>query len=306
MINTKRKITLFKTKSASPDLFSKIQRFFLESRLNQLSRRHLNRHKQLVVFSFDYVSTAINIDGAYEIDELDVLFGWLKIFMPQAMFNGTALDVGANIGNHSLYFSDYFTNVFSFEPQPLTFELLKLNSRLAHNIKCFNFGLSSSEKKESFVVDKKNMGGSHIVSAGSSTGVSLNLMTLDSLTEVIPSPVRLIKIDVEGHEHEVLLGAKEVIMNNQPIIIFEQHESDFIGNSSKSIDLIRSFNYTKFAYIEKSPSPHRRLPYVLKLVYSTISRLINGSSRSVVMVDEFVPNFYPFIIAIPDWLVLDV
>ena len=82
-------------------------------------------------------------------------------------------------------------------------------------------------------------------------------------------------------------------------------QSDFIENSTKSIDLIRSFNYSQFAYIQKLPSPPRFLPYVLKLFYSAIFRLINGSSRSVVMVDDFEPSFYPFIIAIPDWLALD-
>ena len=137
-----------------------------------------------------------------------------------------------------------------FEPQPLTFELLQLNSRLANNIKCFNVGLSSSEKKEFFVVDQQNIGGSRIVPDDTSKAVSLNLKTLDSMTDSICSPVRLIKIDVEGHEHDVLLGAKEVIAKYQPIIIFEQHESDFIGNSTKSIDLIRSYNYSKFALLK--------------------------------------------------------
>ena len=42
------------------------------------------------------------------------------------------------------------------------------------------------------------------------------------------------------------------------------------------------------------------LPYALNL-FSTFSRLINGSSRSVVIVDDFKPS-HPFIIAIPSWL----
>lgn len=305
MINSKSRTILYQKKSFSSDFFVKVLRFLLENRLNKLSQRHLKRHRQLAVFSFDYVSNAINIDGVYEVDELEVFFDWLKHLNVDTIFNGSALDVGANIGNHSLYFSDYFSNVFSFEPQPLTFELLQINSTLTNNIKCFNFGLSSSEKKESFVVDQNNIGGSHIVSEGASIGVNLNLKTLDSMIDVICFPVRLIKIDVEGHEYEVLLGAKEVILKHQPIIIFEQHESDFIGNSTKSLDLVRSFNYSKFAYIAKSPSPPRQLSYASKLVYSTIFRLIKGSSRSVVMVDDFEPSFYPFIIAIPDWLAID-
>ena len=160
MIYSKQKNTLYHKKLSSSDIITKTVRFFLERSLNTLSQRHVRRYRQLAVFSFDYVSTAINIDGVYEIDELEVFFDWLISLKPQNVFDGLALDIGANIGNHSLYFSDYFSTVLSFEPQPLTFELLQLNSRLANNIKCFNVGLSSTEKKEFFVVDQQNIGGS--------------------------------------------------------------------------------------------------------------------------------------------------
>ncbi|MEE2746342.1 MAG: FkbM family methyltransferase [Pseudomonadota bacterium] len=306
MSNSRDKTTLFIKRKASSNVIHKIQRFYLENKLNKLSRQHLEHHRQLVVFSFDYVSTAINIDGIYEIDELEVLFEWLKQLNSDEIFEGSALDVGANIGNHSLYFSDYFNEVLSYEPQPLTFKLLSLNSQLTTNIRCFNFGLSSSEKKSPFVVDQKNMGGSHIVAEGYSCGVNICLKTLDSVTIKADSPVKLIKIDVEGHEYDVLLGAKEVIKKNQPIIIFEQHKSDFIGNSTKSIDLIKSYNYSNFACVEKSPSPPSAFPVFLQLLYSTVFRLIKGSSRAVVMVDEFQPKFYPFIIAIPDRLISNI
>ncbi len=125
MIKSRAKTTLFVKRTASPNVIRKIQRFYLERHLNKLSRHHLECRQQLVVFSFDYVSTAINIDGIYEIDELEVLFEWLKLLNIDEIFEGSALDIGANIGNHSLYFSDYFSEVLSYEPHPLTYELLK-------------------------------------------------------------------------------------------------------------------------------------------------------------------------------------
>ena len=303
MSNSGKKNTLFTKKRKAWNVVHKIQRFCLENQLNKLSRQHLKHRRQLAVFSFEYVSAAIIIDGVYEIDELEVLFEWLKQVNSDEIFEGSAVDVGANIGNHSLYFSDYFNEVLSYEPQPLTFKLLNVNSQLVTNIRCFNFGLSSSEKKVPFVVDQKNMGGSHIVSEGDSRGVDLWLKTLDSVRIKADPPVQLIKIDVEGHEYDVLLGAKEVIKKDQPIIIFEQHKSDFIGNSTKSVDLIKSYNYSNFACIEKSPAPPSSFPVFLQLFYSTVFRMIKGSSRAVVMVDEFQPKFYPFIIAIPDRLI---
>ena len=77
MINSKSRTILYQKKSFSSDFFVKVLRFLLENRLNKLSQRHLKRHRQLAVFSFDYVSNAINIDGVYEVDELvDEMISW--------------------------------------------------------------------------------------------------------------------------------------------------------------------------------------------------------------------------------------
>ena len=50
---------------------------------------------------------------------------WLKFL---SYFNGTVLDIGANIGNHSLFFSNYFYKVLSFEPHPKIFKVLAINT----------------------------------------------------------------------------------------------------------------------------------------------------------------------------------
>ena len=80
----------------------------------------------MAIFSFDHIGHKINLDGVYERNELDFLFEWLATHSPD-VFNGTAIDIGANIGNHSLYLSNYFEKVVSFEPHPRTFKLLEIN-----------------------------------------------------------------------------------------------------------------------------------------------------------------------------------
>ena len=47
---------------------------------------------------------------------------------------GVAVDAGASIGNHSVYFSELYGNVFSFEPSQATFEVLKINTAGRGNI----------------------------------------------------------------------------------------------------------------------------------------------------------------------------
>lgn len=298
---------LFKKSTSRSDIVRKALRHFLERNINRLARSHSARRRQLAVFSFDYLTTQIILDGLYEVDELEIFIQWLQNFDDAEIFNGVALDVGANIGNHSLFFSDYYSAVRAFEPHPLTYKLLSINSELVSNVKCFNFGISSAERSASIVVDNRNMSGAHVVSGSTAMAVPIELKTLDSVMASTDGlPVRLIKIDVEGHECEALRGAEATIRGSQPIIIFEQHASDFVGGSTQTIDLIRSYGYENFACIERTPAPPSFLPDPLQRIFSVVARLVVGSSRQIVMMKVFEPRFYPFIVAIPVWLDLQI
>lgn len=285
------------------DLFRKVSRYLLEKKMNSLTRAHAIRRRQLAVFSFDYISVQVILDGLYEIDELEMFTQWLSSLGDRNIFDGAAVDVGANIGNHSLYFSDYFSEVLSFEPHPLTYKLLSVNAELAANVKCFNCGLSSTAGTAALVLDGKNMSGARIVKNADGEAASIRLETLDSTVgEADDKAVRLIKIDVEGHEVEVLAGARATIRKHQPIILFEQHPSDFANGSNRAIELIKSYGYQNFACIEKFPRLPNYLPGALRSPLTAVMRLLMGSSRRIAKMDEFKPRFYPYIIAIPAWL----
>jgi len=123
---------------------------YLLSSINYLLRRrslrvfgrlhaaHVKNHPNVAIFAFDAIGLHIQFYGIYEKDLLDGL--------SQTVFNNIdtndsiCLDIGANIGNHSLYFSKYFKSVYSFEPHPDTFMLLEFNTKKKSNINCFNFG----------------------------------------------------------------------------------------------------------------------------------------------------------------------
>lgn len=81
---------------------------------------------------------SINLDGRYENTELTLLEQFIKKKLPNSHKN-TALDIGANIGNHSVFLSKFFNHVYSFEPNPITYDVLLLNAKYAapkkyHNI----------------------------------------------------------------------------------------------------------------------------------------------------------------------------
>ena len=301
------KTQLFLKKYPRHTIFSKILRHFLESQLTRLSQTHARRRRQLAIFAHDYISTQIILDGLYEVDELELLTQWLNSLQSNNIFSGMAVDVGANIGNHSLYFSDFFSEVLAFEPHPLTFKILSINTADACNVKCMNCGLSSSEGTAALVIDGRNMSGARVEQKSYDASTIILLRSLDSvLSEISGMPVRLMKIDVEGHESEVLAGAEETIREHQPIILFEQHVSDFYDGTSRVIELIRSYGYHNFACVERFPSIPTQLPDLLRLVFTLVARLLLGSSSRIVSVNIFKPQFQPFLIAIPSWLLAEV
>ena len=128
-----------------------------------IRKNNINKTKDkmpnFVILNNDYVSMEILIDGYYELKELKVLFGWLK---NKIKFNNV-VDVGAYLGNHSVYFSNYFKSVVSFEPNPYSYDLLKINTKQKKNIKIYNFGLSNKNSTEDFYNYEFNHGGSSVI-----------------------------------------------------------------------------------------------------------------------------------------------
>lgn len=257
----------------------------------------IENSKQLVIYSFDQIGTAINTVGIYEKFELDTFFSWIEK-LEVCFNNSTALDVGANIGNHSLYFSKYFNQVLSYEANPKTFELLKINASLSNNIKVFNFGISNKNGPLVLSSHPNDINGSSITARLDYFPIKIEGLCLDSIPHL--SDVSLIKIDVEGHEYQVITGAEQLITRCKPIIIFEQHLADFNGGASPVIELLKSLGYKKFATIITNPK--RNSSSITSLIFSTLLSIIKSKSVSMEIVENINPGFYPFVVALPDWI----
>ena len=142
-----------------------------------------------------------------------------------------AIDVGANIGHYTKRFSDLVGTqgrVIAFEPVPATFELLVANAaRFArNNATLLNIAASDSTQIlgmsiPSFATGLKNYYGASITA----DAAQLHVMTcaIDSMN--LPGPVRLIKIDAEGHDARVIFGAQSLIAANHPTIVMESGAS---------------------------------------------------------------------------------
>ena len=150
--------------------------------------------------------------------------------------NSVILDIGANVGSHTLYWAieRKAKKVYSFEPFTQTFEILKTNinlNNLNDTVTISNKGLSNESchaKVKSFW--QKNIGGTSFIKDAEG---DYEFVSLDSLK--IPEKIDLIKIDVEGHEMDVLEGAIQTIFNNKPIIVIETFDKkelvmNFLGS----------------------------------------------------------------------------
>lgn len=293
--------TLYSRPISGHETRERLRRFRLFLQLFDVSKRHLETGQhRLVVFAHDFIAHHVNLDGVFERMELETLFGWLCEHHPEAL-SCTAIDIGANIGNHALYFADHFERVIAFEPNPRTFRVLELNAELADNVVCVRKGLSDAERTAYMATPAGNVGHAHVVETQSAGGLAIELTTLDQAIRDTEQ-VRLIKVDVEGHELAVLRGAQATIRRCQPIVLFEQLAAALDGGGSPVVDLLRTYGYHRFAAVfgETRRPRGRLLARATRLL--PWKSLYLGTEWSVRLCEAFDGRDYPFIIAIPDWL----
>ena len=161
--------------------------------------------------------------GRYEEENVDVLFSFVK---EDTVF----LDIGANIGFFSLKISRRLGpngRVYGFEPHPLLYDLLCRNvyvNGLRGVVTCFKLALSDKNTHATLQYPVGHLGGGH-VGAGDASGHTLVDAELKRLDDVLGADFRcdLVKIDVEGHEINVLDGMKNIVVNSPQIkILFEK------------------------------------------------------------------------------------
>ncbi|MCZ4221791.1 FkbM family methyltransferase [Pedobacter rhodius] len=166
------------------------------------------------------------------------------------------LDVGANIGFHTLYFAQLTGGkglVTAFEPIPDNYKSLNNNIQLNNfsNIITHNVALSNKKEQISIQVDLKstNPGAYNLFELNGD--VPIECVVGDDIVD--NQKVDFIKIDVEGYESYVLDGLIETIKKNKPKIIFE-FDQDYHRKTSRSEDyilfLLASLGY-QFQYINR-------------------------------------------------------
>lgn len=153
--------------------------------------------------------------------EIDVLMKCREIHLPGT----TILDIGANIGNHAVFFAAILdARVHAFEPFPPNQELLELNvaaNSLEDRVTIHRCALGEQVTTGATSLGLPNNLGTVSVSVGAG---DVPVHTIDSLR--LAEPVGLLKVDVEGAECAVLRGAAALIRRWLPDIMVEAGDPD--------------------------------------------------------------------------------
>lgn len=133
----------------------------------------------------------------------------------------TAIDVGAYTGIYSLVAASLGADVIAIEPAPESANRLRknaTNNRLSDKISLHRCA-AGAETGHCNLSVKFPLSSANAVDGSYDTTIAVEKATVDSF--VLERHVNIMKIDVEGYEFEVLVGAEETIRRCKPVIITE-------------------------------------------------------------------------------------
>ena len=156
-------------------------------------------------------------------------FWRMGLFYEQDMLNhiaqkyqgGVFIDIGASVGNHSIFFAKYCQPVvvFSFEPQEESYDHMVANihrNGLSDQVWAFPYALAETLCSGDLTLPKG--GNEGMWEFKENTSGTVKAAPLDSFNI---SDVTLIKIDAEGYVIPILKGSLETIRQSRPVVFIE-------------------------------------------------------------------------------------
>ena len=210
----KGKILSFVVKKTNGRLFCKLINFFFkDTNLRFENNRYVRNYRNLeIYFPNKRILRLVNnpdlsfkrIHESYCLDSIVFTEG------------DVVVDCGANVGelNLALFLNGTKIKYVAFEPDKKTFECLSLNCN-TFDTDLYNAALSNKEGQSTFFLDNEG-GNSSLVDFGTASSVSVETQTLDSFEF---TKIKLIKIDAEGFEPEVLEGCVNSLKKTELISI---------------------------------------------------------------------------------------
>lgn len=158
---------------------------------------------------------------------------------------GTYIDVGANIGNHTLFFSLFCADkVISIEPVKENYKLIEKNIKdnKLGNVDLLKKGISSDGRNFGYTTIEKNMGMCNLIEEGDGAeSITPNELDINDL--------RLLKIDCEGMSMEVFNSFIPLIKTHKPDIFIE-------ADNKELVYILNKINYASIRKFNATPTHH--------------------------------------------------
>jgi FkbM family methyltransferase len=208
------------------------------------------RHGRMLFLPYDrYIGRSLDLYGEYS--ELEA-----EVFARALRPGDLVIEVGANIGAHTIHLAKLVGprgRVVAFEPQHVLFQLLCANIALNELFNVRTYHAAVGRETATIRVPpidymvEANFGGVSLNTSG--PGEEVPLWRLDSLALAAP---RLVKVDVEGMESDVLAGARETIAQFRPLLYVE---NDRRPRSEALITQISEFGYEMWWHVPPLYNP---------------------------------------------------
>jgi len=173
-------------------------------------------------------------ESSYQQKAIDAAYSYVKNF-------NDVIDVGANVGLHTVRFSKKFNNVHSFEPVTSNYECLEKNTLNFKNVHLYKLGLGDNNETNEISIpsEHNNCGAYSLVDFNQESNLikeSIEIKKLDDFN----LNADFIKVDVQGFEDKFLLGSLDTIKRCQPVIMLEvEYKKAFIRLNS----ILEPLNY---------------------------------------------------------------
>lgn len=232
-------------------------------------------HGRLTFSSRDkFIGRSLYTAGYYGYSQLLKAINILKAYDKLAETNqGYVVDIGANIGTICipLVKDGVFSKALAYEPEPRNFEYLTRNikqNKISDRVSAYQLALSSANNEVELELAADNYGDHRIrTKAPSANFDSLNeldrkvirvpVQSLDFAIRSLgidPKEIKLLWMDVQGHEGHVLQGAQSLIATGVPLV-FELWPYG-LCSAGTNIELFVEFVINHFTYLWDLSSDH--------------------------------------------------
>lgn len=211
----------------------KLCSFIFNKPLKNISSQGIENIKQLIECIDEDIITingvSFNNSGGVFIQLLFEVFIWEEYYLDECLESEkTVIDVGANIGDSSLYFANKGYTVFGFEPisevYSIATENINLNPELKYNVTLINKAVSCKKGKIKIYKNPENSGGHSGYGSNNEYNYDefdlVETTTLGNIINEYNIDPYALKIDCEGCEVDIIMNSD---LSDFKIIYFEHH-----------------------------------------------------------------------------------